>query len=505
MGISILLAGNLSSSPGRPPGLSADPENMPGLDFSALLTSQLMVAPEIGKLPTLQADKPERSDIPVDIDATIGAQLSSPGRPPELSTAPDNLPGLDFSALLNSQLMPSPEVGKLPTLPADTPERNGLAGDIDATTGAQLPQTVLTQDRAQGPEKLLAFPPPPAPSSARPEATQEATTLVTTSTELLRVNVATAGRQENTSPDEAGPALPSLAQKRAPTTTVALEHHQLAEATPLSTLQEPPRTPAQQQVERLAVAVPTLQAAMNAPAVPQEAPKKTLLPQAAQAELTLADKKSDLPLASASRIPATGTFAETLAGRVFVAADGNGAPAIVAAESSNGQTSPINSVGIPGEKVPAAGSPMKDGPVAIHAPLHDPRWNQQLGDRVLWMARGEAQTAQINITPAQLGPIQISISLQGDQMTAQFISAHQEVRQALEDAMPRLREMLANAGINLGQANVGTQQQQRDTRAQFAAAVPSAGEEAILPGDASWNTLPAQPLQRGRGMIDLFA
>jgi len=438
MGISVLLAGNLSSSPGRPPGLSTDSGSIPGLDFSALLTSQLTVSPEIGKQPPLQADTPEWSGLPV---------------------------------------------------------------DIDATTGAQPPQTILTQNWAQEPEKLLASLLPPAPSSTKPEAAQEETT----GAKLLRVDIGGASRLENSSPDEAGPAQSSLAQNSAPITTAAIEHRRTAKATDQPPLQEPPRSPTQQQAERLAVAAPTLQAAVNTTAEPLEAPQNTFLPQAARAELSLPDKKTDPTLPSTTRTPAPGTFAEALAGRAFLAADGNGAPAIVAAESGSGHASPINSVGIPGEKGHVPGNPVKDGPAAIHTPLHDPRWNQQLGDRVLWMARGEAQTAQINITPAQLGPIKISISLQGDQMTAQFISAHQEVRQALEDAMPRLREMLSGAGINLGQANVGAQQQQRDTRAQFAATVPSAGEEAILPGDASRNTLPAQPLHRGRGMIDLFA
>ncbi|GAB1368155.1 hypothetical protein MASR1M42_07040 [Azonexus hydrophilus] len=154
-------------------------------------------------------------------------------------------------------------------------------------------------------------------------------------------------------------------------------------------------------------------------------------------------------------------------------------------------------------------APTPQNAPSITAHLHDNKWSQQLSDRVLWLARGDVQNAQINITPAHLGPIQISLSLNGEQMTAHFVSASQEVRQALEDALPRLREMLAGAGINLGQANVGSQQQQQAQAEQFAAKGENSRQSsdgAILPADQHGiDTASARPIQRGQGLVDLFA
>lgn len=154
-------------------------------------------------------------------------------------------------------------------------------------------------------------------------------------------------------------------------------------------------------------------------------------------------------------------------------------------------------------------APTPQNTPSITAHLHDSKWSQQLSDRVLWLARGDVQNAQINITPAHLGPIQISLSLSGEQMTAHFVSASQEVRQALEDALPRLREMLAGAGINLGQANVGSQQQQQAQAEQFAAKGENSRQSsdgAILPADQHGiDTASARPIQRGQGLVDLFA
>jgi hypothetical protein len=72
----------------------------------------------------------------------------------------------------------------------------------------------------------------------------------------------------------------------------------------------------------------------------------------------------------------------------------------------------------------------------ISTPLHAEAWPQQFGEKVVWMAKNDQQTAQININPPQLGPVQITLSLSGDQATAVFASPHAEVRQAIESSLP---------------------------------------------------------------------
>jgi flagellar hook-length control protein FliK len=105
--------------------------------------------------------------------------------------------------------------------------------------------------------------------------------------------------------------------------------------------------------------------------------------------------------------------------------------------------------------------------------------------------------------------MQISISLNGDQASAAFASPHASVRQALEQAMPHLREMLTSAGISLNDASVSTQlpQQNRDNSQQFTNTpsnrTPFADENAILSGDIKASA--SLPIQRGRGLVDLFA
>jgi flagellar hook-length control protein FliK len=90
-----------------------------------------------------------------------------------------------------------------------------------------------------------------------------------------------------------------------------------------------------------------------------------------------------------------------------------------------------------------------------------PAWDQALGQKIVWMTRGGEQSATLTMNPPDLGPMQVVLSVSDNQATVDFMSAQPEVRQALESALPRLREMMSESGVQLGQATVsaGSQQQ----------------------------------------------
>ncbi|MEO8992775.1 MAG: flagellar hook-length control protein FliK [Nitrosospira sp.] len=108
--------------------------------------------------------------------------------------------------------------------------------------------------------------------------------------------------------------------------------------------------------------------------------------------------------------------------------------------------------------ISAASTTMAGAPVHA-APGLEPRlgaagWDNALGQKVLWMVSNQQQVAELSLNPPDLGPLQVVLSISDDQVSAMFISQQADVRQALEAALPRLKEMMADSGINLGNTTV---------------------------------------------------
>jgi flagellar hook-length control protein FliK len=106
------------------------------------------------------------------------------------------------------------------------------------------------------------------------------------------------------------------------------------------------------------------------------------------------------------------------------------------------------------------------------------------------------------------------LNVSNDSASASFSSAQPEVRAALEAAMPRLREMMADAGIQLGNATVSSgMSDQNNGSAQAGAAQQDSGRTgrgggsggAKDGGGADAAPLAPPPRQRPLGMVDTFA
>jgi flagellar hook-length control protein FliK len=81
-------------------------------------------------------------------------------------------------------------------------------------------------------------------------------------------------------------------------------------------------------------------------------------------------------------------------------------------------------------------------------------WGQAMAERVVWMSNAKIQEAEIQLNPRELGPIGIKISMNNDQANVSFVAQHAATREALETAIPRLREMLSEQGLELGQSDI---------------------------------------------------
>lgn len=88
-----------------------------------------------------------------------------------------------------------------------------------------------------------------------------------------------------------------------------------------------------------------------------------------------------------------------------------------------------------------------------------------------------------------------------------FTSPHAAVREAIEQALPKLREMLADNGIMLGNATVSDQASRRDqndfARAQQGSGTDSGHVEEVTTAMSQGERVSSLP--RHNGMVDTFA
>lgn len=118
---------------------------------------------------------------------------------------------------------------------------------------------------------------------------------------------------------------------------------------------------------------------------------------------------------------------------------------------------------------------------SIMTPLQSPGWSQQMTDQVNLMLKGGFQQADIKLNPAHLGPMEIKLSMSDDKASIHFIAQHAPVRDAIDSALPRLREMLEQQGLSLADVDVSAQseQQQPDSEAQQSASAMQQQGEAV--------------------------
>ena len=109
-----------------------------------------------------------------------------------------------------------------------------------------------------------------------------------------------------------------------------------------------------------------------------------------------------------------------------------------------------------------------------------------------------------NHRSADLGPLRIQLEIDDGVANVSFQSQHPLTRDALEQAMPRLRELLAENGLSLGQADVGDDGNDRKSHEALADARSSA---TAAGDDSNVDEQAASRVARrvADGLVDTFA
>ena len=93
---------------------------------------------------------------------------------------------------------------------------------------------------------------------------------------------------------------------------------------------------------------------------------------------------------------------------------------------------------------------------------------KMLQERVSALLNINNKEAEIRLDPPEMGSMQIRIRSDAEQAQINFVVQNQQAKEALEQSMPRLREMLAQQGIELGESSIqqGNPEQQQEQSGQ---------------------------------------
>lgn len=257
-------------------------------------------------------------------------------------------------------------------------------------------------------------------------------------------------------------------------------------------------------------------AALSLPVLPTadgirvEAPDAGSDPSAGQ--FPAADLRAAMDAASGKRLPQASVDSPPSFRALMVDAGAarTGAEGVIPLQAG-GPATPESASPVPlAAQAPAAPSPgeARAATTQVATPFGRPEWSNAMNERVTWLVGQRVQSADIQLNPPQLGPVEVRITIQNDQANLYFTSQNAAVREAIQAALPRLNEMLAQGGLSLGQTSVGAesfagqQQASRDGNG-------GRRHEADLPGGSALQGSGASgpgvlAVVRGRVGIDMY-
>lgn len=148
---------------------------------------------------------------------------------------------------------------------------------------------------------------------------------------------------------------------------------------------------------------------------------------------------------------------------------------------------------------------------SLHLGASPEQGARQLSQQIQLMVNQNLQEADIRLSPSELGGLRIQLKMEQGEVNIQFTATQPQARELLEQALPRLREMLGQQGLAMGQGQVGGSaqqqgQQQGMAQQQEANPLPAGTGLPAAEEDGDWGTLESSRLATlAPGRIDFFA
>lgn len=139
--------------------------------------------------------------------------------------------------------------------------------------------------------------------------------------------------------------------------------------------------------------------------------------------------------------------------------------------------------------------------------IHKPEGQQQLHEKIRWMVNARNPMAEIRLDPPELGSMQVRVNVSGDAASVSFVVQSQHAKEVLADAMPKLKEMLADQGIALGDAEVrkDNSSQNREGNGQQLAGDASSSRDNDGELEEQTRVIEQRVTHKDKGGIDYYA
>ncbi|HEY4968482.1 MAG TPA: flagellar hook-length control protein FliK [Steroidobacteraceae bacterium] len=134
----------------------------------------------------------------------------------------------------------------------------------------------------------------------------------------------------------------------------------------------------------------------------------------------------------------------------------------------------------------------------LRAPVGSAAWTEELGARLTWMTHNGQESGSLHVSPEHLGPVEVRIEMRDGAASVWFGAAHAATRTALEQSLPRLRDLFASSGLQLTDAGVS-----RDAPRQTAKPVTPI-ISANSSGTSSIAISKASVTQSRSGLVDTY-
>jgi flagellar hook-length control protein FliK len=133
--------------------------------------------------------------------------------------------------------------------------------------------------------------------------------------------------------------------------------------------------------------------------------------------------------------------------------------------------------------------------------VFSPDWSDSFKEQIMWLSSQQVKSAAIKLAPAELGPIEVSIQVSKEQTNINFNSHSPQVRDLIEHAIPKLREMFGEQGLNLVDVNVSA-----DTNGQaFSGRLNDSYNYIEQDSQIEQHDITPLNTQKSLGLIDFFA